>query len=90
METNDKKDWKKLKVDPKTEEASQSTDTQAGAGENRDENQPPGEHSSQGHATDAKGTATSTREPTLRTATTDSSRAPKNNNDEGPTGGNVR
>ncbi|MHA6246386.1 hypothetical protein ACXYMU_00495 [Pontibacter sp. CAU 1760] len=36
------------------------------------------------------GEAESTDAPTLRTATTDSSRSPKNPNDERPTGGNIR
>lgn len=47
-------------------------------------------HASQGHVTDAKGTATTTGEPTLRLATRDSSRMPKSDNDDGPTGGNIR
>lgn len=51
---------------------------------------PSGSHPSQGHKTDAKGTATTTGEPTLRSATRDSSRMPKSDNDEGPTGGNIR
>ena len=45
-------------------------------------------HSSHGHSTGAESTAAS--EPNLRSATTDSSRAPKSSNDEGPTGGTVR
>jgi len=56
------------------------------------EDKPTGKHASQGHSTEAndKGTATNTNETTLRAATTDSSRMPKNSNDDGPTGGNVR
>lgn len=92
METDDKKGWKKLKTEHK---AADTSNTRAGSvteatGEGEDNTKPAKEHSSQGHTTDAKGTATSTREPTLRSATTDSSRSPKNANDEGPTGGNVR
>lgn len=60
--------------------------------EEEEENKPAGKHSSQGHSTDAKGkgSKTNTNETTLPAATTDSSRMPKNDNDEGPTGGNVR
>jgi hypothetical protein len=65
--------------DPKKKNAAEQEHTKPGK-----------HHSSQGHSTGAKGTATTTGEPTLRSATTDSSRAPKNNNDDGPTGGNVR
>ncbi|ARS36832.1 hypothetical protein [Pontibacter actiniarum] len=54
------------------------------------QNDPKAKHSSQGHSTDAKGAATNTREETMRSATTDSSRQSKKNTDEGPTGGNVR
>ncbi|WP_266203350.1 hypothetical protein [Pontibacter kalidii] len=54
------------------------------------EDKPQAKHTSQGHGTDAKGTVTNTNEETLRSATTDSSRAPKSSNDEAPTGGNVR
>lgn len=92
METNDKTGWKKLKTDAKAEDAN-STHTGSGTeapGEDKDNTKPAKAHSSQGHTTDAKGTATNMREPTLRSATTDSSRSPKNNNDEGPTGGNIR
>lgn len=56
----------------------------------RQQNEPDNKHASQGHSTDAKGTATNTREETQRSATTDSSRSPKNSTDDGPTGGNVR
>ncbi|WP_162055506.1 hypothetical protein [Pontibacter pamirensis] len=56
----------------------------------QEQNKPDSNHSSQGHKTDAKGTVTNTRESTLRSATTDSTRAPKKSTDEGPTGGNVR
>lgn len=92
MGTDDKKGWKKLKTEHKADD---TTNTRAGsgteaAGEEKGNPKPTKEHSSQGHTTDAKGTATNTREPTLRSATTDSSRSPKNANDEGPTGGNVR
>ena len=48
------------------------------------------EHTSQGHTTDAKGSATSSKEPTLRGSTTDSSRMHKNPHDDMPTGGNIR
>ncbi len=51
---------------------------------------PSGSHPSQGHKTSAKGTATTTGEPSLRAATRDSSRMPKSDSDEGPTGGNIR
>ncbi|MCC9138749.1 hypothetical protein ACFSKU_03495 [Pontibacter silvestris] len=47
-------------------------------------------HSSEGHTTDAKGVVSNTRESTLRSATTDSTRAPKNGADEGASGGNIR
>jgi hypothetical protein len=53
-------------------------------------NSPKGKHSSQGHSTDSTGSATNTQEPTLRSATTDSSRSPKSKNDDLPTGGNIR
>ncbi|MFD3001336.1 hypothetical protein ACFS7Z_13255 [Pontibacter toksunensis] len=56
----------------------------------QEQNEPKDKHSSQGHKTDAKGTVTNTREETLRSATTDSTRAPKKGTDDGPTGGNVR
>ncbi|QCR23809.1 hypothetical protein [Pontibacter sp. SGAir0037] len=61
-----------------------------GEEESEEGNHPSRQHSSQGHTTDAKGTATNTREPTLRSATRDSTRMPKSDNDEGPTGGNIR
>ena len=83
MEANDKKGWKKLKTTHKLGGHTRSEEE-----ENQDK--PGADHSSQGHTTDAEGSATSTREPTLRAATTDSSRVPKNENDERPTGGNVR
>jgi len=52
---------------------------------------PKKKHVSQGHPTDeATGSATNTNEPSLRSSTTDSSRVPKNPNDDLPTGGNVR
>lgn len=56
------------------------------------ENKPTTKHASQGHTTaeNDKGTETNTNETSLRAATTDSSRMPKNDNDEGPSGGNVR
>jgi len=54
------------------------------------ESKPNPDHTSQGHTTDAKGSATSSKEPTLRAATTDSSRTPKNPHDDMPTGGNIR
>lgn len=38
----------------------------------------------------AKGPASNSKEPTLRSATTDSSRTHKNPHDDLPTGGNVR
>jgi hypothetical protein len=47
-------------------------------------------HTSQGHSTGAKGSATNSAEPTLRSATTDSSRSAKNSNDDLPEGGNIR
>ena len=47
-------------------------------------------HTSQGHTTGAPGSATNSAEPALRSATTDSSRSPKNSNDDLPTGGNIR
>ncbi|WP_018476624.1 hypothetical protein [Pontibacter roseus] len=47
-------------------------------------------HTSQGHSTDAEGSATNSKEPTLRSATTDSSRVAKNPHDDMPTGGNIR
>ena len=56
----------------------------------KEQDEPKAQHSSQGHKTDAKGTVTNTREETLRAATTDSTRTPKNGADDGPTGGNVR
>lgn len=56
----------------------------------QEQNKPQDNHSSQGHKTDAKGTVTNTRESTLRSATTDSTRVPKKETDDGPTGGNVR
>ena len=83
METNDKQGWKKLKTTHKPGE-------QTSPGEEENQDTPAANHSSQGHSTDAEGSATSTHEPTLRAATTDSSRVPKNENDERPTGGNVR
>ncbi|MBF9251691.1 hypothetical protein I2I11_00125 [Pontibacter sp. 172403-2] len=63
-----------------------------GSRQEGEEGKPMGKHTSQGHATDEndKGTATNTNEATLRAATTDSSRMPKNTNDDGPTGGNIR
>lgn len=93
MATNDKKGWKKLKVSS-TSQVSNNSD--AGSEEKKakgeqDQSKPAAGHSSKGHATDAKDTtATSTMQPTLRSATTDSSRLPKNEKDERPTGGNVR
>ena len=83
METNDKKGWKKLKTTYKP-----GGHASSGEGENQDK--PGADHSLHGHTADAEGSATSTHEPTLRAATTDSSRVPKNENDERPTGGNVR
>lgn len=85
METNDKKGWKKLKTQHKADDCNS-----VGAGEGQDQSKSAADHPSQGHATNAEGTGTGTHEPTLRAATTDSSRAPKNDNDERPTGGNVR
>lgn len=61
-----------------------------GEQEEQKKNKPSQQHSSQGHKTDAKGTVTSTREKTLRSATTDSSRIPKKETDDRPTGGNNR
>lgn len=58
--------------------------------QDNEENKPKDSHSSQGHKTDAKGTVTNTREETLRSATTDSTRVSKKSTDDGPTGGNVR
>ena len=60
------------------------------AGQPEEKQQPDKKHTSQGHATDAKGSATSSKEPTLRGSTTDSSRTHKNPHDDLPTGGNVR
>jgi hypothetical protein len=45
---------------------------------------------SQGHTEGEDGETTSNKEPTLRSATTDSSRVPKNPHDDMPTGGNIR
>lgn len=56
----------------------------------KQENTPKSEHTSEGHSTDAEESATNSKEPTLRSATTDSSRVPKNSNDDLPEGGNVR
>ncbi|MFD2246437.1 hypothetical protein [Pontibacter ruber] len=47
-------------------------------------------HTSQGHTTEGEGSATSSKEPTLRGSTTDSSRVHKNPHDDMPTGGNIR
>lgn len=91
MATDDKKGWKKLKISPHASDA--ETDARSDeekAADSHDGNKPAKYHSSQGHATEGEGTGTSTHEPTLRGATTDSSRVPKNSNDENPTGGNVR
>ncbi|WP_347157350.1 hypothetical protein [Pontibacter chitinilyticus] len=56
------------------------------------QNGPDKPHSAPGNAAGTKedGAAPSTDKTTVRAATTDSSRMPKNSNDEGPTGGNVR
>lgn len=61
-----------------------------GEPKNKKQEGPTKDHSSQGHSTDAKGSATSSKEPTLRNSTTDSSREPKNPHDDMPTGGNIR
>ena len=45
---------------------------------------------SQGHQNGEEGETTGSKEPTLRGATTDSSRTPKNPHDDMPTGGNIR
>lgn len=83
METNDKQGWKKLKTTYKP-------GVQASSGEEENQDKPGANHSLHDHTAGAEGSATSTHEPTLRGATTDSSRVPKNENDERPTGGNVR
>lgn len=70
-----KDEWKKLQG-----AAPAKTDAQA---KKPDTANPDKHHSTHGEAE-------STDEPTLRTATTDSSRSPKNPNDERPTGGNIR
>jgi len=92
MATDDKKGWKKLKISPTSEDSDNpGTDPKEKEdGEEQDEAKPAKYHTSQGHATEGEGTGTSTHEPTLRAATTDSSRVPKSSNDENPTGGNVR
>ncbi|AKD02617.1 hypothetical protein POKO110462_08925 [Pontibacter korlensis] len=59
-------------------------------GQPKPKEEPNAKHSSQGHSTDVKGTVTNTREATLRSATTDSTRVPKKDSDEGATGGNIR
>ena len=46
--------------------------------------------SSEGHATDAEGSAEHGHEPIVRSSTTDSSRAAKNPHDDMPEGGNIR
>ncbi|TPE45335.1 hypothetical protein [Pontibacter mangrovi] len=56
----------------------------------KQQKQPRDWHSSEGHHASGEGTATSTHEASERAATTDSSREPKNPNDDLPTGGNVR
>ncbi|HEY4649967.1 MAG TPA: hypothetical protein VIG72_01070 [Pontibacter sp.] len=50
------------------------------------------DHASQGHAagTQQTGSATGSKEPTLRSVTTDSSRVHKHRSDDLPTGGNIR
>lgn len=58
--------------------------------DNNDQDQPRKQHSSEGHTTDARGVVSNTRESTLRSATTDSTRVPKKGTDEGATGGNIR
>lgn len=72
----------------KTEEKDHNSE--AGQQGKKKENNPKSGHTSQGHTADAKGSAISSKEPTLRSATTDSSRAAKNSNDDLPTGGNIR
>lgn len=71
-----------MKADKKDQNSEQQNKKQ--------ENTPKSGHISQGHSTNAERPATNSKEPTLRSATTDSSRAPKNNNDDLPEGGNIR
>lgn len=63
---------------------------QEGDNKNPQNKKPSGAHTAQGHAADEAGDATENKEPTLRSATTDSSRVPKNPHDDMPTGGNIR
>ncbi|WP_187264017.1 hypothetical protein [Pontibacter beigongshangensis] len=70
------------------EKGSMKKDKQTGEQKAEEETIP--HHTSQGHSTGAKGSATNSAEPTLRSATTDSSRVPKNSNDDLPEGGNIR
>ena len=49
-----------------------------------------GKHILQNHYTGASASESYSPEPTMRSATTDSSRMPKNSNDDLPTGGNIR
>lgn len=63
--------------------------------ENKDQNKPDNQnkdHASQGHTAGSSqsGSGTASKEPTLRSVTTDSSRVHKNSNDDLPTGGNIR
>ena len=73
-------------------ETNKSEDKAASKPVNEQQNKPTKGHSSQGHAADSDetGSATNSKEPTLRSSTTDSSRMPKKSNDDLPTGGNIR
>ncbi|MBC5994848.1 hypothetical protein [Pontibacter cellulosilyticus] len=73
----------------KTNKADKNNDKMQGK-QPKGQNHPNKDHTSQGHSTDAQGSATSSKEPTLRGSTTDSSRTHKNPHDDLPTGGNVR
>jgi hypothetical protein len=64
-------------------EASKKGKDKKAKGQQEEENQPQAHHTSQGHNTQG-------HEESQRAATTDSSREPKNPNDDLPTGGNVR
>lgn len=95
METN-KKDWDKkaehAKGDLKTGRIpDQHTDEQyrSVGDKSRNDPNPVGEDTRRG-TVPKNSAATDSGEETRRNNTTDSSRAPKNDNDERPTGGNVR
>jgi hypothetical protein len=77
-------------MEEKKEERKLQQEGTKGDNQNPQNKKPSGAHPSAGQATDEAGDATDNKEPTLRSATTDSSRVPKNPHDDMPTGGNIR